>query len=249
MNDTELDEMLDRWDAPPVSAALRQKVRGEFLARHQAKSPARWRAWLAPSAAKGVFAGAIAGAVMLLLVISQAYPQSLDFGSSSPALHAGYAVISNVVDYADDGSSRIVSHVISYNYKGSEILVVQTYPDDLVRSFFMGIHVAAHRILLRYTPGLVMPESAARDAWFRGYVQSGCVDKGETAAGREAILNYATTVVQKVYPDGWKRTEWRAPDLGCFMLKSTGESPRPGGGYRVVTERLAAQVLGKPSRN
>ncbi len=114
----------------------------------------------------------------------------------------------------------------------------------------MGFHNGIHYALLRYVPGLVMPESAARDTWFNAYVQAGCVDKGENVIGHETILKHTTTVVQHIDPDGWRGTAWRSPDLGCFALETKNEEPVPGG-YRVTRQRGAVMVFvrgGKPWR-
>ena len=42
MNDTELDEMLDQWAAPPAPASLREKVRAGFGAGHRSCLPGCW---------------------------------------------------------------------------------------------------------------------------------------------------------------------------------------------------------------
>ena len=41
MNDTELDELLDQWAAPPAPASLREKVRAGFGAQDHADRAGR----------------------------------------------------------------------------------------------------------------------------------------------------------------------------------------------------------------
>jgi hypothetical protein len=178
---------------------------------------------------------------LFLVVIAQAFPQAL--GSSSPVLRFPYVVESNIVAYADDGSSRIDATLMSYSYKGAEIVIVESYPGNPLETWIIGFHNGIHYALLRYVPGLVMPESASKDAWFRAYVQAGCSDKGDNVIGQETILKHATTAVQHTDPDGWRGTVWRAPDLGCFALRRKTEAPARGGGFRVVSERNATRVL------
>lgn len=240
MNDNELDEMLNKWDAPPVRAELRKNVQAGFTATKS--SPRRWFSWPSWEGGKGIFAGLAAGAAVSLVVISQAFPQALNLSSSSPMIGFPYFVKSNVVAYANDGSSRLDATLLSYSYKGSEIVLTETHPGNPVQEFFMNFHIGIHNVLLRYVPGLVMPESAAKDAWFNAYVQSGCVDKGDVVVGHETILKHATTAVEQNDPDGSRWTAWRAPDLGCFAMRTRTEERLPGGAYRVRTQRDATQV-------
>jgi len=238
MNDTELDDMLNQWDAPPVPASLREKVRAGLALR---KSPGkRWFTLPSWHIGKGLFAGVAAGAALFLVVMAQAFPQS--FVSSSPVLGYPFYVRSNVTEYAADGSSRIGANLSSYSYKGTEIVFMETHPGNPLQEWIKTFHNGMHYVLLRWVPGLVMPESAAKDAWFSAYVQAACVGKGENAVGQETILKHATTAVQHVDPDGWRGTEWRAPDLGCFALRTRSEEPLPGGGYRVTRQRDALYV-------
>jgi hypothetical protein len=239
MNDKELDEMLNQWDAPAVRTELRENVRAGFVAAKT--KPRRRFAWPSWHVGKGLFAG-LAAAALCLVAISQAFPQALNLSSSSPVAFP-YVVISSVVAYADDGSSRPDANIISSSYKGTEIVISETHPGNPWQEWIKGFHNSVHYFLLRYVPGLVLPESAAKDAWFNSYVQSGCVGSGQTPVGHDTILGHATTALQHIDPDGWRGTEWRAPDLGCFALRRKSEAPDPGGGYRLVAERDAQKVL------
>lgn len=205
MNDTELDDMLNQWDAPPVPASLRDKVLAGLAGREQTRR--RWFAWPSWHVGKGLFAGMAAGAVVFLFVIAQAFPQMLV--PSSPVLRYPYVVESNVTRYANDGSSRIDANLYSSSYKGTEIVVTESHPGMPLLNWITGFHNGLHYVALRLVPGLVMPESAAKDAWFSTYVQAGCVDKGETVIGQETILKHPTTVVQQMDND-WRETVWRA---------------------------------------
>ena len=65
MNDTELDEMLDKWQAPPVPASLRENVRAGFSATLEKKPlrdrRTRWITKWLPGARKSMLAGAALG--------------------------------------------------------------------------------------------------------------------------------------------------------------------------------------------
>jgi hypothetical protein len=238
MNDTELDEMLNQWDAPAAPASLREKVRASGPER-SVKRRFAWPSW---HVGKGLFAGMAAGAVLFMVVMAQAFPQSFGMGGPSPVIGYPYFVESNVTVCPDNGSSHIDAVVRSFSYKGTEIVLNEEYPALSLQEILMGFHIGIHQVLLRYVPGLVMPESAAKDAWFKAYVEAGCVDKGENPIGHETILRHATTAVQHIDPDGWRGTVWRAPDLGCFAMRYRNEMPVAGGGYRVTKERDAVRV-------
>jgi hypothetical protein len=237
MNDSELDQMLNRWGAPPAGAELRERVSAAYQ-----KTPKLHRRWrFMPVGWKGLFAGAAAAAVLFLLVCTQAFPDVL--GSPSPALRPPYVAESKVTAYAADGSSRLESTIMSHSYKGTEIVQLETDQGNPLLESIKAFHIGVHQFLLRYVPNLVMPESSARDAWFSSYVNAGCVDKGDVVIGHDKVLSYRTTVVQSVSPDGWRWTGWLAPDLGCFALKSKSEQPLPGGGFRIAKIRETVRVL------
>jgi hypothetical protein len=242
MNNTELDEMLNQWDTPPVPPALRDRVRAGFESwRNQ---PRRRRfAWPSWHVGKGLFAGIAAAAVLFVVVMAQAFPQSFGLGPPSPALQPPYVVVSNVFAYESDGSSRIDAQIRSTSYKGMEIVLDEKHPDNPIEEFLKNFHNGMHLTLLRYVPGVVLPESSARDARFSSYVQSGCVEQGEVLIGHDTILGHATNVLQRTYPNGGRWTVWKAPDMGCFGLRSKSEEPAAGGTLRLARERDAVQVL------
>jgi hypothetical protein len=82
MNDTELDELLDAWTAPPAPASLRENVQGGFAAGHE-----RWTRARARRARKRMFAAAILASAALVLVVTQAFQQK-----ASPPVRIPYIV-------------------------------------------------------------------------------------------------------------------------------------------------------------
>jgi hypothetical protein len=97
MTDTELDEILNRWDAPEAPASLRRRVQAGLTPgsrRWFASTPIGWN---------GLFAGTTAGVILFLLVIAQALPQSL-------GLRTGYIIESETVRFAADGSHGLGGH-------------------------------------------------------------------------------------------------------------------------------------------
>jgi hypothetical protein len=237
MNDHELDEMLNRWGVPPVRTELQERVEAGHVAGPK-------RRYFPSVGWKGLFAGVAAAAVLFLVVCTEAFPDVL--GSPSPALRPPYVAMSNVTAYAKDGSSRPESTVYSSSYKGTEIVLMEDDPGDPIHQAIMNIHLSVHRIMLQFVPNLVMPESAAKDAWFSAYVKSGCVDKGDVVIGHETLLAHQTTVIQNV-GEGWRWTAWRSPDLGCFPLRTRNEEPVSGGIYRLTEQRDTVSVMTRRS--
>jgi hypothetical protein len=224
MNDTELDEMLDQWSAPPPSASLRANVRAGFASRQaQDKRPGmlvRWSAGciraFAPGARKILFAMATLAVVTLVvtLVGTPALPQT------SP-VRIPYSVDSEFVRYADDGSRSVEMHSTSYTQNGAETLLSRSIPG-------LGFETALGRALDAtlplwqriMTPLVASPADLEKMKRARlqniGFV-TGCAYRtcfvinhyyfGKAAAGaagcvagavvgRETILNYPTTAVQ-----------------------------------------------------
>jgi len=240
MNDIELDEMLNQWGVPPVGAELRERVQAGFVA----KPKRRERRYFPSIGWKGLFAGTAAAAVLFLVVCAQAFPDVL--GSPSPALRPPYVAMSKLTAYAKDGSSRLASTVYSYSYKGMEMVLMEDSPDDRIHQAIMNFHLSIHRIMLQFVPNLVMPESSAWDASFNSYVKAGCVNDGDAVIGHETLLSHQTTVIQHVR-GGWRWTEWRAPDLGCFALRRRNEDSLVGGGYQLTDQRDTVSVMNRRS--
>ena len=87
MNDTELDEMLDQWAAPPAPASLREKVRVGFEAQIvSAGAPMGWRSALLPGMRETLLAAAVAGVGVFLFMVTGALSQTAPVVGSSPRL-------------------------------------------------------------------------------------------------------------------------------------------------------------------
>jgi hypothetical protein len=64
--------------------------------------------------------------------------------------------------------------------------------------------------------------------------------------GRETILNYPTTAVERSLGPGGRLTMWMAPDLGCFALRITTEARRPDGTLHLWQTKQALKVTLNP---
>jgi hypothetical protein len=76
-----------------------------------------------------------------------------------------------------------------------------------------------------------------------------------SAVGYETILGHSTIGVMRPFPNTRpspsrpapaRITMWMAPDLGCFALRLSIEEQRPGGAFRLVSEKQALRVNVKP---
>ncbi len=230
MNDHELDEMLNQWGVPPVPSSLRGRVRAGFVDAPKQRyfSSIGW---------KGLFAGFATAAIVFVVVTAEAFPDVL--GTASPVTRPPFVAMS-VVKY--DGSSLPRESLMSYSYKGTEIVIQEDQPGNPFMGAVYAFHIGVHQLFLRFAPNLVMPESSARDAAFSSYLKAGCVENGDEVIGHETLLAYQTTVIQHVR-GGWRWTEWRAPDLGCFALRRRNEDSLAGGGYRLTNQRDTVRVL------
>jgi len=83
----------------------------------------------------------------------------------------------------------------------------------------------------------IPPETVAND----------CVSpsaKDLKVIGHEKILGYMTAVLRlpNGVGDAGRNTEWRAPALGCFVLRSTSEAAENDGSYRLTYEKRATKI-------
>ncbi len=169
MNDTELDEMLNQWEVPPVRPVLQQSVRARFAAIRKPKADvgvlARWIARFVPGAGKGLFAAAVVGAIVCLFVVTQAFPQALRLGSFG--FRIPYTVEYDLVKYATDGSLSFESHITEFKNGGDLIILWKTDSNQPFPEFDPGSHEFPVRmVLLQVAPSLVIPrESGDRAAW------------------------------------------------------------------------------------
>lgn len=244
--DEDLNCLLDTWTAPPSPGTLEGRLRKAW--RDQTRP--HGRSWfrnlprLAPPA--GMFAGIAAGAVVCLLLIAEAFPQSL-------AGHSGadfpFTVDSEVIGHNPDGSSAVVE---SFTSAGGGLVLASEFPGDPLRTAERRILDPLNLILARIArprqEGRLNalkernPALAARLA----EIQRTCREPGApwTFAGNQTILNYATTGIQKVWMEEGKPvrfTQWSAPALHCAVLKSTTEKIFDGN-YRLVFEQRALRV-------
>lgn len=260
--DEDLNCLLQGWTVPPCPDSLEGRLRSAYRDRTRARSAhwfryapgvwARWASGLAPAA--GTFPGIVAGAVIFLLVMAEAFPQSLAglSGATSPI-----TVDYEEIEYKADGSSAIRELFTS---AGAGLVLSREFPGDPVRT-------AEHRILdplnliLYWVATPVREREVARaeariDAlWTKnpGLMAKRmaewdrtCVPGSPwTAVGDGTMLNYATKGIQKVWMEEGKPvrlTEWSAPDLHCVTLKSTTEQTSEDGRLRLAFERRALKV-------
>ena len=220
MNEQELDEILDTWNAPEPPPSLRGRVRARYAA---AVEKPRGRRRLA------VWASAF-GAAAFLLVLSQAFPQTVKVrpGGAIP-----FTVDSEVTYYGVDGSVDRVIDRRSYARNGQEVVLSDTIRDHPMESFFMNFHQSMYGIFQDL------------HALFGGHMEEhpnlepGCA--AGPAAPHETILNYDTVKLQ-VAGNGRRAQTWFAPGLGCFPMRTIYERQRIDGTYRVVMERHAVKV-------
>ena len=251
-SDEDLDCLLKAWTIPPSPGSLERRVRRAY--RDRAGSLSMWIRWvsrLTPVA--GLFAGAAAGALVFLLVIAEAFPQSL---AGVARATSPYTVNYELIEYKADGSSVIREYytsagglVLSTEFPGDPLGTAgQRILDGLnlilywaatpVRERHVARKQASINVLKAKDPELAKRIAERERTCLPGTPWTG-VGNGET------ILNYATTGIQKVWTEDGKAvrfTEWSAPDLHCLTLKSTTEKTFDDGGLRLVFEQRALKV-------
>lgn len=273
MNDTELDDLLKTWNAPPARASLRTRVRAGFAASPE-QTPSsgmlHWIATPARSPRKRLAAGTILAVVTFLLAVTLAIPQTHRL--VSPTVRIPYTVDSEFVRYADDGSSSVEMYTTSYSLDGHEVLLSRSLPGNPVGTA-VGRTLDAtlpfvSRLMSRLTVDAEMLEKVRQAAARAVTVTTGCggrclvlehygfarpasVGAGcldGPVVGRETILNYQTVAVQRDDggPQSPRVTLWTAPELGCFALRVIVEEKRPNGTFRLVTRKQALKVTLHP---
>jgi hypothetical protein len=250
MTDSELDEILNKWTAPPVPPSLRERVRAAFPVRPQRTF--RWR--------KSLVAAAVLAAAVFFLIATQASPQ--------PTAPIPWTVDSEFVRYADDGSSSIEMYSTSYESNSNEILLSRSMPGNIFKTALAraadAIIPIHNRIMRRFMvdPKLLeqVQRASAHSVGFitgcdsytclvlnhSGYARApagagnGCIE-GEVV-DRATILNYPTEAVRERWTEHGRMTIWTAPALGCFALKVTQEEERPDGTFHLVAAKHALKV-------
>lgn len=236
MNDQDLDEMLDQWQAPPMRESLREDVRAGFSAR---TAPRRRRCTLPQLPLGRLAVGALAAAALVFGVI-QVAPRTV--AMASPSFRIPYYVEYSYERLDAKGSTAKRSRFKAFPYGGIDInmSVVDLYgsPFDAVRELAGSIRT---RLVLA-APSMVLPKHPpmTEPAWHVDYVKSGCSTR-PTVIGQERVAGYDTVVVQNAYPKH-RFTSWLAPELGCAALKLTYEEGQSDGTYRMVTRKEALRV-------
>lgn len=76
---------------------------------------------------------------------------------------------------------------------------------------------------------------------------SNCVSPGGTLVGYDAIHGYKVAIVRAPQHGSMRLTVWKAPSLGCALLRSLSENRQPDGSYtRVGETKLVSIVAGDP---
>jgi hypothetical protein len=247
-SDEDLNHLLKAWTVPPSPGSLERRLRRAYRDR---TAPGVWRRWVSGlTPAAGMFAGITAGAVVFLLVITQAFPQSLAAltGTKFP-----FTVDAEEIEYKADGSSTILEYFTEAPQGGG--VLSSEFPGDPLRTAQQKILDPLNLILYSIaTPGrerAVARAEARMNALMANHPELAerrrtCSWAGPpwTVVGQETILNYATTGNQKVWMEEGKPvrfTQWSAPDLHCFTLKTTTEKTFDGN-FQLAFERRALKV-------
>jgi hypothetical protein len=242
MTDHELDEMLNRWDAPPMRESLRDEVRAQFAAApRRAVRPGMLRRMIgaAPRVRISRLALATLGAAALLFALVQVSPQTVRM--AAPGYRIPYYAEFEFARYAADGSAPYRSRIRAFPYGGHEIIMSVRELDDSPLNAFRGIASSIRTQLILAAPSLVLPKEPpmSEPAWFPAFVRSGC--SNGKVVGHETIAGHLTTVTESVSP-GHRVRVWMAPDLACFALKLTNEVQEPNGIYRLTLRKEAIKV-------
>jgi hypothetical protein len=163
MNDTELDDMLNKWEAPPVPRDLRQRIQPDRTPKRKFRVPS------------GMFFGLAAGAATFLLAVGVAAPQTFGLGPTPR-----FILMTETIDYKDDGSSAIQEYRRSTAQNGKEIIIDRRVPDSWFMTMHMNFFDAVHRLLGLEHSAPVDPD---------------CSVKGSSVAGTESVMNYNTVVL------------------------------------------------------
>jgi hypothetical protein len=270
-SDDDLNCLLKEWTVPRSPDSLEGRLRHGY--RERAASGARLTHGLQRQRGRGVwagriigflpiagkFAGVMAGAVVLLAVITRAFPQSLYLLVPPGAI----MLDSEFLEYKDDGSYTVSEYRTSSFRRlaveglfldGGETTLSSSFPGDPLKTAagnFLDpmraiLDPIAHRAI---DPFFYKPR---REEYLRvlgkkqtDRIRNGCTPtywgRPLTVVGKETVLNYTATRSQYEFKDE-RFTEWFAPELDCFSLRSTTEKVLPAGTFRLVSERRVVKV-------
>ena len=122
MNDQELDEMLNQWNAPAAPPSLRENLRAGFRERISRAIPIILR----PRFPRLRFAFALAVLAAVLLLATAAFPQVGRMLSSEPI---PYSVDSEFVMFPMDREPRAYLTATTYSRNGQEVVLTWSMPD------------------------------------------------------------------------------------------------------------------------
>jgi len=201
-----------------------------------------------------MFAGITAGALIILLVVAEAFPQSLAglSGTTFP-----FTVDYEEIEHKADGSS--IRELFTWAPTGGGLILSSEFPGDPLRTAQQRILDPLNLVL--YWIATPVRERAVARAEARIEVlkaqnpvlfakrmaetQRTCIPGDPVPVlGRETILNYVTIEIQQEWIEEGKPvrfTHWSAPDLHCVALKSTTEKTFHGE-FRLAFERRALKV-------
>jgi hypothetical protein len=252
--DEDLDGLLKTWTAPRSPDSLETRVRRAYGNRIRPRTKTPWIARVLPMA--GRFAGATAAALVLLAVITRAFPQSLNLVAPPGAI----VLDSEALEYKDDGSYTVTEYRTSSFQPptvggefldGGETILSSYFPGDPLKTAARNlldpmIAIAgtyAHRLFdpLFYKPHRAEYLKALQER-VNEDIRNGCTPNPPTTIiGKETILNYPTTVVRTEREKG-RFTAWVAPELACWPLRTTVEKPHADGTFHLVSERRVVKV-------
>jgi hypothetical protein len=238
MTDQELDELLNRWEAPETGEAARERLRAGYAGLPALEPVA------APKRRLRRVATIAVGIAALLFAIIQISPETVRM--ASPGYRIPFYVEYQFWRYADDGRTAHPSRVTAFPYAGHEIIMSVREPGHFLMVAARNIANSIRDQFILAMPSLVLPKGPpmAEPAWFADFVNSGCA-KDKLVVGHEKVAGYSTTVVESGAPN-YRVKVWMAPELQCFALKFTSEVPGPGGTYRPLFRKEAVKVTMNP---
>jgi hypothetical protein len=206
----------------------------------------------------GKFVGVMAGVIVLVAVITRAFPQSLYLVVPPDAI----TLDSEFLDCEGDGSYTVREYRTSSFRRvegdilvGRETVLSSSFPGDPLRTaagelldpLLAILDPIAHRVIEPFFYRLQRAKYLRAPAMTAGdYIRNGCkpTDMGGTpmtVIGEESVLNYTTTV-SRSEGGGLRFTQWFAPELDCHSLRSTTEKVLADGTFRLVGEWRVLKV-------
>jgi hypothetical protein len=184
---------------------------------------------------------------------------SLRSSASSEVAVTPYTIVKETYDFRQSESGDLVSkQTEAMRSDGAFVLVASifgklglnsgetvrkiTFPDGSVVSVFDSISTKTTWPHLSSTTLAAMKQNLLNPP-------SNCVRTRETLLGFETMsaLQVATVRTGSLKQEGQEWVDWRAPQLGCALLKTQGHEQLPDGSAKLRTDvRLASLALGDP---